>query len=406
MADVEAKAALAVVRREAPTASFDAQLARAMAWHKWTLEYAAAWSAHGWADTTIPAEEAEETVARRRHDELAQQDQAGRERTTLSHEAWEGRHVTSCRRCGRSAPKDAAHKPFLKEACRGSAAGRAAAAVSGNINMVWQHFLATTRSLVEKGAVLIIRSHVPEAMVDRDKLLETAGTWADVIVRPAPTEDMGQEERDDLVYPADQRGERDVAQRGVAVLPAAVELGPSGAHEMRRVRRRVDDEAGTEARLAGSAGATAAVPAARVAITRRRPEAEPAREAAPAAEMARNVRPRRGQASATASGPLAARRPREDSGGDGGPRTRRSRTTAAASSAPAHDLSQDDAAMRHHFTVTGPLTWCSRCARYAHLRVGRGFTTSQCLPLRGGATQRRLDFLNAGLHPLTGEPLT
>ncbi len=90
--------------------------------------------------------------------------------------------------------------------------------------------------------------------------------------------------------------------------------------------------------------------------------------------------------------PLPSRRRQRSAGEDGPPPLRR------------RALTEEGGGTGHAVVVTGPIAWCTRCARYAHQRTGRGLAGS-CDPLARGATPRRLDLLAQGRHPITGTPL-
>ncbi len=363
MADATAKAALEVVHRAAPTAAFDGQLARAMAWHKWVLAYATTWGDR--IDTeTASAEEARGP---------ATEDAAAysyRPRTTMSHELWTDRYRVTCRRCGRNAPRDAAHKPLLQEACRGSAAGRAAALHSGNKNHVWHSFALAKKTLVEKGGVLTARSTIPDELIDHSRIGElqadVSGFSIDVAPPPAPAPPpppphMRTGDEHELSSERHLRHSHTLTTH--SGLPGVI---PPPPPPLAAGRRRP--------RSTGSA-ASSAVP----------PEQGPQEGDQPATRRRTEATPR-----IAIHAPL---RPHPDGGHSPPPPAARRRTTPQGPR------------VEHNVVITGPIAWCTRCARYAHQRTGRGLA-SHCDPLAGGATSRRLALLARGRHPITGASLT
>ena len=58
----------------------------------------------------------------------------------------------------------------------------------------------------------------------------------------------------------------------------------------------------------------------------------------------------------------------------------------------------------HLLRATGALVWCARCACHAIKRHGTGLKGA-CVVRRSDATQKRLQRLHAGRHPVTGKAL-
>ena len=58
----------------------------------------------------------------------------------------------------------------------------------------------------------------------------------------------------------------------------------------------------------------------------------------------------------------------------------------------------------HLLRVTGPMVWCARCACHAVARHGAGLK-GVCGERKSDATQKRLQRLHAGRHPISGRPL-
>ena len=61
----------------------------------------------------------------------------------------------------------------------------------------------------------------------------------------------------------------------------------------------------------------------------------------------------------------------------------------------------------HRIAFSGPLVYCTRCANFAHKRVGAGIKGRCSAPTykKANAVAARLDRLRAGRHPLSGTPL-
>ena len=62
----------------------------------------------------------------------------------------------------------------------------------------------------------------------------------------------------------------------------------------------------------------------------------------------------------------------------------------------------------HLIRTKGPLVWCARCACFAVQRHGRGLKAACAADTSSGHTRslfRRLQRLEAGLHPVTGRPV-
>ncbi len=376
MADATAKAALESVRRAAPTTSCDNHLTRAMAWHKWVLSYAAAWGDKIDMES-VSAEEARSATAD------TATSSTSRSRTTMSHELWTDRISITCRRCGRSAPRGAPHKPLLLEPCRGSAAGRAAALHTGNRNYVWYIFSLAKRALVEKGGTLTARSTVPTELLDPDRIGELqadiSGFSMDLAPSPTPCPPPPPSPTaSDTIGPARPPPSRHAGEPGSPCGQRARPLGPFAAHgELHPHARPLPPPPSTARRRPRSADlasddtalATQGQHRGEQSSTRRRTDATPRTSLHTPA------------------------RPHPDGGHSPPPPASRRRLADAIPPS------------AHNVVITGPIAWCTRCARYAHQRAGRGLTT-QCNPLAGGATPRRLTLLAQGRHPITGFPLT
>ncbi len=348
-ADREAKLAMKAGMSQSPTTTFNAYLARAVAWGRYILDYSANWV----DDTSVPqhaGEEAEDEMARRRVAVASSRD-------TLAHEVWETADRSVCRRCGRSALLGLAWKAYLSEPCRGSAAGRLLAETTGNRNHVWSQYFHSVDELRQKGGRLVSSPPVPDAMVDEARLHD-GGT------DPTTTEPRGDEVRR-------RPRPRDAAE-------------PST--EDRRTRRRAPPLG--EQSLWMSPPSWMYLPAQNIG-TGELHEWEHGRGAVRARDeeeegFTRQVRQRGGLSSADGHSPVD--------------------EAIASDQTGTAEHADDSSASGHVLRLTGGMIWCRRCARYAHRRVGVGLR-GICQPSLGDATRRRLELLEQGCHPITGDRL-
>ena len=107
----------------------------------------------------------------------------GAQRTTLGHENWEFGDLWVCRRCGRQSVQRDARRALKSSPCGGCAGGRAVAHATGNSNYVWNRHVLSTAGLREQGAKLVQRSSIPESLIDRNKIGELEGSYADKVMR-------------------------------------------------------------------------------------------------------------------------------------------------------------------------------------------------------------------------------
>ncbi len=293
----------------------------------------------------------------------------------------------TCRRCARSAPRLAAHKPLLTEACRGTAAGRAAAAHSGNCNYLWHVFALCKKAMVEKGGILTTRSFIPDNHVDQERLDELVDDGRGFTTDPHPPSAAPST----VEETAETLGDPSTPLSHPPLVDHPPDLSPDPAQD-------TGMDTGTQDTVpAPHVPTRPALAAAR----RRRSRADNIQDdLPPLAPLADGQRATRRRTSTDSV--LSIHIPIHYSGARGRPRpegepleppTRRRRQGNATDPA------------THNVVITGPIAWCTRCARYAHQRTGRGLT-STCDPLRGGATQRRLALLAQGRHPITGLALT
>ena len=153
LADAAAKTGASRAEAEAPAAACRAQVAKALAWLKWAARYVSKWI----KDTSA----GEGIVAQR---ETGAEDQGpvfDFGDAQLRHEAWEVGNRVVCRRCGVSRQLTQTQNAPLPSRCDGTAAGRAAAQTTGNINYIWTHFASTRAALIEKGGRLVSAPRPP-----------------------------------------------------------------------------------------------------------------------------------------------------------------------------------------------------------------------------------------------------
>ena len=166
LADSAAREAAARSEKEAPAASFRAQTRLAIAWFKWIIKYTAGWI----ADTEAVAPPAPLGNPK---GVIAVPSEYGE--THMKHELWELGGKIVCRRCD-SRRTRAEERGFAAERCAGSAAGRAAAQASGNINFVWSRFALARADLASRGGRRTTQGMPPKWMVDRGGLKEVASS--------------------------------------------------------------------------------------------------------------------------------------------------------------------------------------------------------------------------------------
>ena len=152
---------------EAPAAAFRAQAAKALAWLKWAARYAS-----NWVNDTETVEGAR---ASRPHVAEVQRQEFDFGDAHLRHEVWAVGSRTICRRCGVSRQLPGGHAEILPSKCEGTAAGRAAARTTGNINYIWAQFALSRAELMKKGGRLKSATRPPKWLVDPGRLEEAAG---------------------------------------------------------------------------------------------------------------------------------------------------------------------------------------------------------------------------------------
>ena len=158
LADTAAKAATAASEADAPTAGFNDQVKTALAWVRWAARYST-----DWVKDIAPCQMPAVSPPTERAWEYGD--------THLRHEKWSVGQRALCRRCGIAMPaNEGAARVSLQ--CAGSAAGRAAARATGNINYVWARFLHSRRELIERGGAQVCTAPPPRWIVDPQRLEE------------------------------------------------------------------------------------------------------------------------------------------------------------------------------------------------------------------------------------------
>ena len=164
LADEAAKEATKQSALQAPTASFSAEVKKAVEWMRWVARAAA-----DWQQDTDPEEKlsgAEKLSHLRGPWEYGD--------PHMQHEIWAVGQRVICRRCGLNQPNPQRADSSVTLRCAGTAAARAAAQSTGNLNFVWALGAYTRAQLVRSGGRLIRARRPPRWMVDLSSLREVA----------------------------------------------------------------------------------------------------------------------------------------------------------------------------------------------------------------------------------------
>ncbi len=289
------------------------------------------------------------------------------------------------------------HKPFLMEACRGSAAGRALAASTGNINYIWLRMSIGIKRMIARGGRIMPGPAIPERCIDVERLDELAqgdeqrlrdirlslGLEGTVQRLPAtlvdgerdPPTGHGQE------APPAKRSRASPVGETFGALPG---LDSAAAHNAevqqpepaRGTKRPREQDRGLEAEY--------------IMPWEREPDWMPA-------HLAR----RRGRDRADEV--LVSDAERDD------PQRPVDRGTHSPRRRPGEKRKSGQLQMSsaHELAEAGPLLFCMRCARYANRRFGSGLKgpCRQAARLSQNSVASRLRRLLDGKHPITGEPL-
>ena len=153
LADQAAKEAQRAAENASPTAGVRSQMKRAVLWLKWAMKYTVGWA----KDIDIDEGEKEARVGGGGPRLRTQQE--GRLVNKLGHEVWIRGKKAVCRRCESSWQAESRSEESNGAQCKGSAAGRAAEEVTGNINYRWACFARTSVEMLEAGAKLVAAPH-------------------------------------------------------------------------------------------------------------------------------------------------------------------------------------------------------------------------------------------------------
>ncbi len=404
-ADKAAKEALAVAKRDSPAEQFNGQLARAVLWARWVLRYSSCWvDDDGEVDDDVlaPADAATHRV------------EGSGTRSTIGHELWENARELMCRRCGRTSIKASPTHSFLKEACRGSAAGRAMHKHTGNVNELWHRHHHAMSSLVSRGYALRARSFIPRCAIDEARLAELV------------PEDQFQALRGHLGLPPLAAAPAAPIDRhqphhpdhhlhhGLDHVPLTVR--PADPPTASATRKR-ETEAGETRRTVRQR-----VQAIEAAVARKRGGGEPGD--APHAEDRPAARRRTEYAVEDTVGDLGDPQPwmrdpqwlptwmhREAMARRADDQRRQQLPPQRADQFVEPEARSDDVARpaggpaEHSLAVAGPLIFCNRCAAYGLRRMGAKLK-GQCKGSAHSDLHIRLDRMRQGRHPITGELVT
>ena len=163
LADVAAKASARHAEALAPTAGFSREVKKAVAWLRWVAHCAAKW-VHDVVAVAVSSSRAS----------AAQSSECEFGEAHLRHELWAVGERATCRRCGLTKCNLERQPHGFSWRCGGSAAGRAAAKVTGNINHVWAQYALSRQRLLQRGARLLSAEPPPRWMVEPNSLQEVA----------------------------------------------------------------------------------------------------------------------------------------------------------------------------------------------------------------------------------------
>ena len=168
LADVAAKECARQSEALAPTASFEREVKKATSWTKWVACCA--------ADLVHDTNPLPQTSDARHQLEPGGAAACGQDfgESFMRHEVWSIGGRFTCSRCGLSWRRTLDGPLKLPSRCAGSAAGRAAAGATGNVNFIWSVYAHTRQSLTRKGALLVSADPPPRWAVDPSRLRDIA----------------------------------------------------------------------------------------------------------------------------------------------------------------------------------------------------------------------------------------
>ena len=165
-ADKGAKEALAVAKAEALAEAYNAELAAAVLWAKWLVEYATIW------DPRQPQVEEDKVERAIEREEEGRGREQRAERSTMTHELWKGGRGLRCRRCGRESTTTRTVPSFGVDACKGTAVGKLKQADTCNKNCLWSRYRYSKEEMIVSGFTLHRNSYVPKGAKDEERLHE------------------------------------------------------------------------------------------------------------------------------------------------------------------------------------------------------------------------------------------
>ena len=359
MADKAAKEARAWAEGLAPNKAYGTQVRKARAWYKWILDFVTAWPYK--ENSNHEGGEEKEREGRRREERDTS--------SNIRHEIWRIEGELKCRRCARTFGKGDLPANCGYETCNGTAAGRALAALTGNVNYAWAEFALPAIEMIKKGARLVRSAGVPEIAVDWGRL----GFLAESIEgRHVLRGSLGEG-----------------AWQGLSRIGAMRE-GQGRGGSMTAIAG--DSMTGEPEREEQSTG--------RRRITGKQPERS---QEAPGSLEGQGQKMRRGTSDGLKEGGAWEEEEQDE------PKERRRRLRGKQ--APPRSEQRPSIKLRrkekewsrgHVIRRKGPLVFCARCGSYATKRFGTGLRT-QCRPPKAwtsNATRARLQRLHKGEHPL------
>ena len=192
LADLGAKACTKASEAMAPASAFESESRKATAWLSWAARCAASWI----HDTDTP-----QTSGPRALSPTDAADSTGVAtdfgEAAMRHELWTERSHTLCRRCGLQWEGLLADPSRFPSRCTGSAAGRAAANATGNLNYIWAKNVHSRRELIQRGSRLLSAEPPPKWLIDPASIaevmddLEQRDSLARLLVSPDGTHDTG-----------------------------------------------------------------------------------------------------------------------------------------------------------------------------------------------------------------------
>ena len=162
-ADMAAKEALAVARKDAPAGPFNAAIVTAVLWADRMLDYATVWDPR----CAQTEEAAEEVLARLE----AQRDAWGQDkRNTTAHKLRRNSKCMRCRRCGRESTDKKLTPTFGPDAYKGTVEGRIVTSSTGNKSYLWSKHRFTRAEMAAGGYPLARDSRSPYEAIDEARL--------------------------------------------------------------------------------------------------------------------------------------------------------------------------------------------------------------------------------------------